>query len=199
MKTTNFFVIFALTASSFVYTSCDKEVVEENTAVNVPVPDFSIDIQTTVLAPESPDLQAFGLRSENLLNHFSGTAILDINDNNFKNLKNNQSLILLSTLKIGEINILISSITGTGNYSAENISISVPGFDSFIIEEKCPFDKIYTSPALSEFAAKIFVEFIKSGLITVSVDGYTDAEADGDITISLYFNDIEIKANLVTL
>ena len=194
MKTTNFFVILALIASSFVYTSCDtKKVVEDDTAVNVPVPDFSVNIQTTVevTTPEPEEVEE--LRSENLLNYFEGEATLDINEKDFKNLKNNKELILWHTLKIGAVNVLVDC--STGDY-AENVSFSVAGVGSLNIQ-KCVFGVTYTSTELSTFAAKIFVEFVKRGLITVHAEGYTDAEAGGDITISLSFKGVEVKAKIV--
>jgi len=183
MKATKFLFLLSCVVSLFVYTSCDK--IEEAATIKVPVSDFSLDIPAMV--------QSSGLKSTAAPNHFSGSGSLDINDENFSNLKKNQSFI--TSIVIGTVSIKVTSSSGT---FAENITLSSPGIGNCVVK-KFDFNKNFNSPELAAFATKVFQKLKDAGAVTVSIVGDTDAQAGENLKISLFFGNIEIKAKVVEL
>ena len=184
MKTTKFFTFVALITSLFL-SSCSKDKIEETIAVPVDVPNFTVNIPTTV---ES-------LKSTEGLNYFSGSGTISIDEQTFRNIKNNQSNIMSETLKIGAVKISVSGLTGR----IEEVTFSSPGIKNFVIEEYIFGGDAYSNPGLTEFAKSLFLKFLIANQVTINVEGYTDVEDEGDLEISLRFEDIELKAKVIKL
>jgi len=183
MKTTKFFILVALVTGLFV-SSCSKEIV----SVPVPIPDFKVNFSVNVEDP-----QASGLRSDNEFKRFSGTGTININDEEFNNLRYNLDNIITSSLSIGTVEVRVTSSSGT---LAKDIVLSSP-IGNFEVGQYTFGDVYYSDPALIGYAKDLFLRFIIDGQITVSVAGSTDADADGDFRVSLFFGDVEIRAKVV--
>jgi len=187
MKAIKSLFFLTVATSLLICSSCDK--IEEATTIKVPVPDFTIDIPAIVTPT---NLQASGLRSTLELNHFSGTATLDMTDSNFADLKKN--LDFLTSISIGIVNVQVSSSTGT---VVENLTLSSE-VGSFTIAKYTFGGDYYSSAELAAYATDLFNKFIEKGQVTVSVSGDTDVEG-GELTVGLFFGNIEIKAKVLKL
>jgi len=181
--------LFILAAGLFIFNSCSKAI-EEATSINVPVPDFNVEIPVNVTAPSNAP--AFDLRSSTAPNHFKGSATLNIDRDDFKDLK--KYLKNITGFKLGTAEVKVNISTGD---HAENVVLSSADVTGTVTIQNISFTgTFYSSPELTAYATKLFQKFIDKGEISVSIEGDTNY-AGGTLIILVHFGDLKVTAKIL--
>jgi len=182
MKRKNYICLFLALGLIF-FGSCKQ--IEKASTITVSVPDFTVNIPVTVSA----------LRAAGDFKNFSGSATIDISDPKFADLAKYKDMI--TSVKVGLATMTMTASTGT---TVQSATVSATGITPDFTIGSYTIGTEYSSPELVSYSNKVFNQFIKAGNINVSVSGQTDIdETTGQMTVSLHFGNIQVKAQLINL
>jgi len=185
---TNYFC-FVLALGMFVLGACKQ--IDKASTISVSVPDFTVDIPVTVSSVNASS----ALRADGDFRDFSGSAIIDVNDPNFAELAKYRDMI--TSVSVGTASVTMNSSSGS---TAKNITLSATGVTPDFTISSYTLGTDYSLPELVTYADKVFNQVVKAGSLTVSASGQTDIDAAADqVTLSIHFGGIQVKAQLVNL
>lgn len=193
MKAINITKLLLLSVCAIVFASCDNDTL----ILDVPLKnDVNVKFDAKVLPNQSQARPlAAVLSDQEVLSQFSGSIVLNRNDEAFKEIT--PHLNNLSSIDVGNA-LLVIQDPELRSYYAEDVEITAKSADSeeisFLIKQRYQFGNTFNDAEFTSFLLKVVLQLMfTNDTVTLNISGKTNALEGDNLGIHLTLQQVVLK------